>query len=246
MQLTVPANLRDLGGYVGADGRRVRWGAVFRSAALHGLSSADAERVDALGIRTVYDLRVAGERVSAPISVPPPATTVHLPLGGGRVEPEEMLRQVAAGATPTHVLVGIYTGVLDESAASLGILLRGLIEKPLPALVHCAYGKDRTGVAAAMLLLALGVDRDQVVAEYALTAPAPAEQRTRRAEVLRLLEELALTPERLAGLSRAEPEVLAAALDHLDERYGGHHAYLTGPAGLREHEVEQLRAVLLV
>jgi protein tyrosine/serine phosphatase len=103
--------------------------------------------------------------------------------------------------------------------------------------VHCAAGKDRTGIVVALLLLAAGVPRRHVVDDYALSESA--------LQVDRLLAGLPPADrERVEAFSRSRPETIGAALAHLDERYGGVRAYLRDPCGLSENELTAVRTRL--
>jgi protein-tyrosine phosphatase len=164
-------NFRDLGGYATVEGRHTRWGRVFRSDAFHALTDDDVDRLADLGISVVYDLRSKQERNPQPnvFTADGHPRSVQLPLGSGADEhcglpPVEVLR---AG---TGFIVDLYRGMLEHSATTFGALLSGLAEPDaLPAVFHCMWGKDRTGVAAALLLSALGVAQEDVVVDYGLT-----------------------------------------------------------------------------
>jgi protein-tyrosine phosphatase len=158
-------NFRDLGGYETVDGRRVRWGALFRSDTLHRMTVADLDQFRALGIRTVFDLRASQELdedggLDASVAV----THVHLPVLDTVRAPAERRQQVSI--EPAEA----YAYMTDVGRDALARLFDGLVgPHALPAVFHCTAGKDRTGIAAALLLGALGVDEDTIVADYALT-----------------------------------------------------------------------------
>ena len=161
-------NVRDVGGYPTAGGGRVRRGRVYRSDALFPLTANDLVAFDALGIRTVFDLRGDEERRAEPNPMP----SRHCPLGVGlsadqRPDPAT-LRTIEDGERWLHIE---YQHRLATGGRSIGRLLQGLCEPDgLPALFHCVGGKDRTGLVAAVLLSWLGVDRDTVLDDYELSA----------------------------------------------------------------------------
>jgi protein-tyrosine phosphatase len=168
VELVDTFNLRDLGGYRTLDGRRVRWRRLFRGAGLQRLSGADVETVRDLGLATAIDLRTAGELESSgryPIDVLP-LTYHHLPMIAtiwdlNHLDPDE---------TPEAYLVSRYREMLDEGAPAIVAAVRILSqEENLPAVFYCAAGKDRTGVLAGVLLDALGVEPEQIVADYHLS-----------------------------------------------------------------------------
>jgi protein-tyrosine phosphatase len=177
--LTTVHNLRDLGGYPTSDGRTTRWRMLYRADGLYRLGWAGAEGVaddlavvEALGLHTVLDLRTEGELATwgrFPVEVHP-VLFHHVPLMDVTWERDD----TPDPALPlAEVLLGKYLELLDEAEPQLARAF-ALLAQPgaLPAVFHCAAGKDRTGLLAALLLGALGVPDAVVVDDYALTAPA--------------------------------------------------------------------------
>jgi protein-tyrosine phosphatase len=242
MPLDGPRNCRDLGGYRTQDGRRTTWGQLFRSDTLS-LSDADLCVFGQLGIHTIWDLRTDTERKASPNRLPPDQTqAVELPLI--RERPDGLL-DLEPLADPDEFLRAVYVGILQEAAPSLGTLLRGLCRpEALPAVIHCGGGKDRTGVAAALVLTALGVGPEDVLDDYELTArfmdPA------RVAEIAKKLEEeRRLHPELPVGVVQTSRWAMAEALETVDRRYGGVENYLREMAGVSADTIEVLRVRLL-
>ena len=218
-------NLRDLGGYP-ASGGSTRWGRLYRSDALHKLTTADLVDFHALGVRTIYDLRGDAERAE----FPGPVESVHVPIVGR-----------PAGATPPppavdmstedgeRMLRDMYVGILEHSAGGIGAVVRGVADADRgPVLFHCHGGKDRTGVVAAVLLLALGVDRETVLDDYEATRRY--RQIEHQQDSLANILATGVSPEAAAGVLGAPRWAMAAAVDAIDTSYGGIDAYLTGPA----------------
>jgi protein-tyrosine phosphatase len=234
-------NFRDLGGYPTRQGTHTLWGLVFRSDALHKFTAADLGSYESLGLNAVYDLRGDAERELYPN--PFPSTQLAL------------LSQVSVAADPAEagsyegarggerLLREMYRGMLDGSAAVLGRLLGSLAEPgSLPAVFHCTGGKDRTGIASALLLELLGVHREAVLDDYELTALY--RRREHQGESYENLLARGLPPEAAAAVLGAPRWAMAATLDDLDEVYGGIDAYLTGPAALAPETVGRLRELL--
>lgn len=155
-------NLRDFGGYPTEDGRRVRTGVLYRSGDTHGLSAEGHSHLAVqLGIRTVIDLRNAEERAEGLSAFEAHGiATVHEPLrsSDGASSPiprDQVMRSVALG---TFDWAEVYWSMLHLNADRFRRILE-LIAQPdaLPVLIHCAGGRDRTGVTAALVLFALGV-----------------------------------------------------------------------------------------
>ena len=165
-------NFRDLGGYETRDGRRVRHGMVFRAAALRGLTAADIVRLSALPLRTICDLRGTREMAMMPSPAIPGAE--YLPLV---IEPrigaslrDLLRRQQATGEDVIAILRTAYITYVTEHLPVYRRLFALILEADrLPLVFHCTAGKDRTGVGAALLLTALGVAEDHMIADYRAT-----------------------------------------------------------------------------
>ena len=153
-------NARDLGGWP-AGTRRVRTGQLYRSGALHRATEADAVRLrDELGVRLVVDLRTRREidlDGLGPLAAPPVA---HVQL---------VLLEGASDPTRAATLVERYLEMFERAGGTLVRLLETLAAASEPALLHCFAGKDRTGVAAAVILGSLGVADEDIVADYVRT-----------------------------------------------------------------------------
>lgn len=240
-------NLRDIGGYKTRDGRRVRWGQVYRSGTLSYVTPQDMEALAALGIKLVCDLRSAEEIAQDPDRTPPGAEYAHLPL----VAPSESMARLRALLFNKRklplMLVETYTRVMiDGNAALYGGILRRLAEPDnLPALIHCTAGKDRTGIASALLLLALGVPEDVIVADYTLSNLYYDSYLAYITEAIKPIRWLRVKPEDLKPLLLADARSMQAALDHLRAQYGSVEVYLRRAAGVDEEIIARLQANLL-
>ena len=165
------SNFRDLGGYPGLGGRTVRWRRLFRSDHLARLSAQDQQALAGLGIARAVDLRGEAERNALAYTLP--GVQYH-PL---TIEPtvvqriQEVLRS-GASLSPQDaagLMQDTYRGFVHDNAPRFAALLRMLVERDDPLVFHCTAGKDRTGFAAALILLALGVPREVVMEDYLLT-----------------------------------------------------------------------------
>ena len=234
------SNLRDLGGYRTADGRRVRMGLVFRSASLANLTDADLARFGTLGIRTVCDLRGVRESERAPSRLPGADAPDVVPLP---IEPRvgaslrDLLRREAATGEDTYALLqAAYSAYADEHLPRYRTLFALLLEGRLPLLFHCSAGKDRTGFGAALLLTTLGVPRDTVMADYLAT------NRIWR-------REHALPPPPPPGgrhpWRAPPPPLLEGALDQAVEGYGSLERLLEDGLGLDAARLQALHGMLL-
>lgn len=158
------ANFRDLGGYPTASGAIVRRGRIFRSDAMHRLTTNDVTRLGALGISTLIDLRSEGE-VARTVASPLVATGVrhrNIPVFDIDAEPDDRLATVT--------LAEMYTSMLRNCGPAFLDVFGALAEAATyPAVIHCAAGKDRTGITSALVLGSLGVEDEAIIADYAMT-----------------------------------------------------------------------------
>ena len=245
-------NVRDLGGYATDDGRVTRWGRVFRADALHLLTPSDIETLGAIGIRAVYDLRRAHERRASPTALPPTFghRDVHLDVlddpewvpGPSRLE---VLLEGGSIALDVERMTGRYIDMLSEGAAMFGSLLASLAAPDgLPAIFHCAAGKDRTGLAAALVLAVCGVPRSTIVEDYDATNHFRTDRYLERMRPS--FAEAGVDVDELRASIVAEPAVLEGALDWMDHTCGGARAYLTERAGVPAPALDRLRALLVM
>ncbi len=234
-------NFRDLGGYPTTDGRRTRWGRVFRSDALHRFTPEDRQRYEALGLHAVYDLRGDEERDRHPNPFPSiQMALLSRPYGASPPDRSDR-RDADAGE---QALRQMYTGLLANGGPTFGRLLNRLAERAyLPAVIHCTGGKDRTGMTAALLLEMLRVPRHQVLDDYELTSRY--RLREHQTESYENMLAAGAAPEAAAAFLGAPRWTMAGALQELDDRYGGIDGYLTGPAGMTVATLEQLRSALV-
>jgi protein-tyrosine phosphatase len=243
------ANFRDLGGYRTHDGRYVRWGKVFRAGTLFHLTQRDRQKLQIIDLKFICDLR-SQEEVSEEPNLFNDASGpgyLYLPM---QTE-DDMLARLRALILDKKklpgVLLDIYTRILlDYNANVFGDFLKRIADETnLPAVVHCTAGKDRTGVAAALLLLALGVPEETVIADYTLS--------NRYYSVFYKVGERAIKPLRLIGVRAddlypllvANPATLKSALAHVYEKYGSVDNYLREAAGLDDDIISRLKANLL-
>ena len=232
-------NFREVGGLPAADGRRVRPGRLFRSDTLQFLTDASVRRLaEEVGLATVVDLRlpyeveVEGRGALAEV----PHRYLHLPF---LVAGTEQTGNATPRFTSDHdVVVQHYLGYLATSPDAVAGVVQALAEPDaLPAVVHCAAGKDRTGVAVAVLLRAVGVPADLVSAEYAAGAD-------RMADVFAQLRRMKSYGERLDAMP-AEARITEAAtmerfLAAVDQEHGGVREYLL-THGVSEDTLTRLR-----
>jgi protein-tyrosine phosphatase len=229
-------NLRDVGGYPTNDGRRTRWRALLRSDSLHRLTPEGWRGLHEHGLRTIVDLRRPAEvaRAGYRIADEAGARYHHIPIFD-----DEAYYSVDA---PARDLGELYRLLLDNCAAQFAAVLRAVsAEGAAPALIHCAVGKDRTGLAIALALGVAGVPRETIAADYALSydllAPLYDDW---RADVRERGGDL----QRLERMIDTRSETMIRALEYMDEHYGDAEEYLE-QAGWTAIELQRLREALV-
>jgi protein-tyrosine phosphatase len=253
IELDGVVNARDLGGLPAGDGRRTARSRLLRSDNLQDLSPADITRlVDDIGLTTVIDLRSSAEVESegpSPLDRVAGVEHVHLsvlPEVGKRTDvvAEALLlkRERDASRYPDDVMCGHYLGYLEDRPESVASAVRAVLDAPGAALVHCAAGKDRTGVVIALTLSAVGVPAEEVIADYAATDER-IEAILRRLMGSRTYEE----DLKKGTIDRHRPraETMKAFLEQAQVRYGGVTQWLADH-GFGEDDQQRLRAKLVV
>jgi protein-tyrosine phosphatase len=235
-------NTRDLGGLAVVGGGRTRFRRLLRAGTLQDLTAGDvAYLTEDLGIRTVVDLRLTDEatREGSALSGIPAVRYFSLPLSSaGNVRSDI----VADGAEMD--IVGHYVALLESSAANIVTAARIFADDGSgPAIFHCAAGKDRTGVLAAVVLDAAGVGREAIIADYALTGQRM-KQISARLLGLATYRDMRALSRGVKGAATADEESMAAFLDELHRRYGSGAGYLTAH-GLSDGDLAALRAALV-
>ena len=243
LPLEAAPNFRDLGGYRTTDGGRLRWGTLYRSGQLSGLTESDYRYLSTLGLRLVFDFRVDFERGRAPTQwqgSPAPEivsasidTVSYARLSSGI---EEHMRTV-------------YGRMPFDGSEQYASLLRRIIDGDVPVLLHCTSGKDRTGFFAAVLLTILGVPHETVVADFLLTNTylVPDERIPELAKEMQERQRLSTLPD--AQTVRAARGVLASNLDiglaAIRQKYGTVENYAREALKLSADDMQRLRARLL-
>lgn len=229
-------NFRDLGGLPTEDGGHIRPGLLFRSDTVQELTNSDVDvLVHRLGLRLVIDLRAAAEveREGRGLLAGFPVRHVNLPLDSKDDRP---IPDLAADTLVQH-----YLGYLAVSAGALAQVFRLLADGELPAVVHCAAGKDRTGVTAALVLRAVGVPVDVVAEDYARSASAVPHILARLRRLPSYADRIDLLPPEVHA---CQAETMAEFLAAVDEQFGSVPGFLRG-AELEPDVLNRLRTRLM-
>jgi len=253
------SNFRDIGGYAAAGGKHVRWGLIYRSGASAMLTPADLDRVKALGLRNLVDLRSDEERVLAPTKI----DGVHYSAVGYSMA--ALMSHLGTGATQAAGAkvsvpqngVAIYHSLPEMLVPQMRILFRILAKGATPVEYNCSAGQDRTGFATAMILSALGVPRDVIYRDYLLST----QYRQPRYEMPHI-DPARYPDNRVAQFfahfqdnpAYATPQplkeadgtpFLKGAFDAIDAKWGSVDNYLMKAVGLSDQDLARIRAAYL-
>ena len=239
IELEGTTNTRDIGGYSTADSRQVRMGQIIRSENLSRLTDDDFRRLEAIGIRTVIDLRSDEEHEDKPTvwRGDQPPRFYHFPIGDTdnewfRSQSRMMKKNRFDEAQALAHMVAGYRMIAAEGPGSYRELMALVLdESNWPILIHCNAGKDRTGIATALILEALGVEREVIMADYLLTNEVGRSQD----KAALLARESRNYSQRGRGPSAdawypivgVRAEMLQAFYASVEERYGSIDAFLT-------------------
>lgn len=223
-------NARDLGGLPTADGGSIRRGALVRTDNHTKLTPEGVTAVKEYGVSRIIDLRRATECERAPS-----------PFAGSSLYLSVPVQDPADPDNETLDLADIYNAMLDLRPQLFATAVRAVAEAPPgPVVVHCAAGKDRTGIIVAMALRLAGVDPTVIAEDYALSQVRLAEE---NAAVLERIDDPALR-ENVRRLQVTAPETILATLAHLESKYGGIAEYLKA-GGLTDDQLTALRQRLV-
>ena len=243
-------NFRDLGGYETTTGEKVRWRKLFRCGHLADLSEADIRVLQQLGISQVHDFRRLDEQDSNP-SQPLQAIFINdydMTLGSLARFWELLHAGQMSGNRAHELVVDGYRNGIDEVAPHYRRLFQALLDNcERSTLFHCSAGKDRTGLAAALILSALGVSREQVIEDYLLTREhfdvdaliAKVEGHLRRAAVSDWEREW------LLPFCSVHEDNIEAFFDGISRLYGSVDNYLGSALGVDEEQRRLLREAYL-
>jgi len=228
-------NIRDIGGYVTSQRTMTRWRTFLRADSLHKLTPASQQALINYGVHTIIDLRYEAECIQAPNVF---AATNHVTY-----------RNISlfAGASPSGNremppdLEAIYRYVLDHRQGAVKAIFDALTPDAFPVLIHCTAGKDRTGIISALMLDLVGVARETIAQDYALTAHYGKGLFTElRAQAAAAGRDMM----RFERYLEAKPEAMHNTLAYLEQTYGSTASYLRH-IGLAESQLTGLRQALI-
>jgi len=236
--LTGASNFRDLGGYVGHMGRPVKWRLIFRSDHLANLSSDDVNQIQSLGINRAFDFRGIQESQAQPYDWP------HIQRHSLSIEPTVVQRlqaqhltgKLLTAADALDAMETTYRDFVRSDSRRFAELFEHLLDRPDPLLFHCTAGKDRTGLAAALVLFALGVSETDIWQDYLLTNILYKRNSTGA---------IALSPDVLKIVWQVQESFLQASLEEIKSQYGDVQYFLSDQLGLTPAAKLRLQSLYL-
>ncbi len=238
-------NFRDFGGYATQDGHRVKWGYLFRSGQLSNLSDHDLELLHSLNLDLVFDFRRIEEQEGDPSRLPgerkPRVSSLPIVPGSNARFFEEADGHLAEPQAMVDFMREINSDFAVAQTGTYARMFREILEVPdARFLVHCAAGKDRTGFAAAIVLLALGVSREVVMQDYLLTRQFFLPDR----EIARLQKKYDMEHfdvDIIRPMLEVHEDYLAEAFAAIDREYPSIEDYLRDALQVGPDEVAELR-----
>ncbi|WP_025823721.1 tyrosine-protein phosphatase [Asaia astilbis] len=244
------ANFRDMGGYETTDHHHVRWGQFYRSAAPSGLTAEDYQLVDTLGIKTVTDFRTQAEQKKQPThwqGVSPAFFASEKPTLPGDMTDRKHLAKLSDTDAKT-LMEAFYARMPEYYAPELKALFARLEAHQTPTLTHCTAGKDRTGFASALVLYALGVPEQTILADYAMSGDLLRAHLTPSFKAAMSDHQnggaMAASPA-MHSMLASDPAYLKAAFDAIKKHYGSIDAYLTQELGVTPQQRATLQSLYL-
>ena len=236
-------NFRDLGGYYNTEKKQTCWGKLYRSSTLSGATRYDKEILDNLNIKTIIDFRTDRESYMYPSKYKAPQV-FNLPLRGNRLNLffDKILSEEMKRGDVMVYLQDVFSFLLENNSDYFIKMFDVLLEeKNYPILFHCSLGKDRSAIAAALILAALEVDQDQIISDYLLSND--------QINFNSLVENADMfTPqvqETFTALYSAHRETIIYSFERIVKDYGSMEKYLEDELELTPQKREKLKHLLL-
>ncbi len=256
--LAGPRNFRDFGGYATNDGRQVRRGFLFRSDCLSSLTDEDHAIIQALGIRSVCDLRLNTERERSPSRWYQSKQTDFYHFSLISDQASKRAGQIIQGIRSSNnkniardIMIKTYQNLVStpHALAQLRQLFQLFTQATsLPVLIHCSGGKDRTGVSCALLLTLLGVDKEDIMADYMASLEFYTQQVSNRQNLSQQFFDLKnsepINSETMQSIQAVETDYLEAAFDTILKNHQSFDGFFEDALGLDAERLAHTRQLL--
>ncbi|WDF68649.1 tyrosine-protein phosphatase [Sphingobacterium oryzagri] len=236
VRLDGTVNFRDIGGYKTSDGKTVKWGKLYRADALDKLSDTDKVNLTDRKIAYVIDFRGNEEALKAPDLLPEQINYVRLPAGSSNDSMKSLFAEIKDGKksmekfySNTNALVPRYKPFFQQ-----------LLSLPdSSALVyHCTAGKDRTGIATALVLYTLGVPKEQIIEDYLSTNYYRKD--ANEASIQHMMQ-MGLSKEAATDIMGVQQSYLEATFAAIEQEYGSMQKFLAEGLGISDVEIARLK-----
>jgi protein-tyrosine phosphatase len=236
-------NFADLGGIVTMDGKHVKWGKLYRSGDLSRLTDNDVSYIASLHLDEIVDFRFQAEKDEAPDRLPPGVDTIPIPVVDGSYDVDSIKKWLMLGNTEVFdtMLIHVNKLLVNEEQEKFRIFFDH-VEKGEVMLYHCTKGKDRAGFATAMILSALGVDRETVIDNYLKSNDYLSEITEQTIKYINDASNGFINGELLRPILEVRPEYIQTVFDIIDSDYGGMDNYLRNELGV---DIEKLKDLYL-
>ena len=242
VKLEGAVNFRDLGGYNTTTGKKVKMNVLYRSAALNTLTQKDVEKLTTLNLKYDFDFRGPFEVKTAPDKVPSNTIRISLPAGSETIGDSNYMKNMGTILKSDSFLLSFYTNLTPFKARYTPLFDSLLTNSAMaPILFHCTAGKDRTGIAAALILYALGVDDNTIFEDYEATNYYRRKENAKA--IVGMQKMYGIEPQAAAALMGAKKEYIAATFATIRAKYGSIDVYLEKELGLTNQKINQLRAL---
>ncbi len=238
-------NFRDIGGYKTKDGKEVKWGKIFRSAEINRLTATDLEKLASLKIHYVLDFRGPAEVAAGADKIPNTAIRISLPAGSEEVgDKSKMFKSMTTSTVGDSIMLPFYSNI-DAFPKRYKPMFEALLNNSNDsALVyHCTAGKDRTGIATALILYALGVDEQTIKNDYLATNYYRQSDNGRMRKML--MDNYHLKEAVVDDVLGVKEIYLKATFDAIQNKYGSVDKFLQSEMGLNKSNLKKLRQKFL-
>ncbi|WP_373483283.1 tyrosine-protein phosphatase [Acetobacterium sp.] len=243
IQLENSINIRDIGGYTGVDGRKIKWRKVIRSEELAHLSDKDVSYFAALRLKHVFDFRNKSKSEHQVDRLPKTAEYHLLPIFSS-TDMELDHKDFTQPGVVDEFMRHIYKIQTEDRAQCFAEVLKYLTESSeYPILYHCTNGKDRTGFMTYLILSILGVKEDVILSDYTLTNLTFDESYNLLGNIMS--EELGIENYHLWEFYGVKPDWLKISMDYVNSNFGNVETYLMEKTDLREKDFKKIRDNLL-
>ena len=240
VKLQGAVNFRDIGGYSTKYGKKVKMNVLYRSAALNTLTDADLDKLSGSHIKYNFDFRGPFEVKTAQDKMPVGTIRISLPAGSENIGDSNYMKNMSSMIKSDSFLLSFYTNLTpfkDRYTPLFDSLLSNKTASPI--LFHCTAGKDRTGIAAALILYALGVDENTIYEDYEATNYYRRNENAKA--IAQMTKYYGLDEKTATNLMGAKKEYIAATFATIKEQYGTMELYLEKVLGLTKAKIATLK-----